>query len=83
MPTSPLKDVEYELYKLSPEDRVKLIDSKLEHLQKLKSNSDKQHLNDCYIQELNEIKKNMCIYSHRSIVAHLFESLMTNRDKSV
>ena len=33
MPTSPLKDVEYELYKLSPEDRVKLIDSKLQHLQ--------------------------------------------------
>ena len=83
MPTSPLKEFEYELYKLSPEDRVKLIDSKLEHLQKLKSNSDKQHLNDCYIQELNEIKKNMYIYSHRSIVAHLFESLMTNRDKSV
>ena len=72
MPASPLKEFEYELYKLSPEDRVKLIDSKLEHLQKLKSNSDKQHLNDCYIQELNEIKKNMYIYSHRSIVARSF-----------
>ena len=72
MPASPLKEFEYELYKLSPEDRVKLIDSKLEHLQKLKSNSDKQHLNDCYIQELNEIKKNMYIYSHRSIVASSF-----------
>ena len=29
MPTSPFKEFEYELYKLSPEDRVKLIDSKL------------------------------------------------------
>ena len=54
MPTFPLKEFEYELYKLSPEDRVKLINSKLEHLQKLKSNGD---LNDYYIQELNEMKK--------------------------
>ena len=29
MPASPLKEFEYELYKLSLEDRVKLIDSKL------------------------------------------------------
>ena len=83
MPTSPLKEFEYELYKLLPEDRVKLIYSKLEHLQTLKSNGNKHHLNDCYIQELNEMKKNMHIYSHRSHIAHLFESLMTNRDKSV
>ena len=83
MPASPLKEFEYELYKISPEDRVKLIDSKLEHLQKLKSNGDKHHLNDYYIQELNKMKKNMHIYSHRSLIAHLFESLMTNRDKSV
>ena len=56
MPTSPLKEFEYELYKILPEDRVKLIDSKLEHLQKLKSKSDKHHLNDYYIQEVNEMK---------------------------
>ena len=29
------------------------------------------------------MKKNMHIYSHRSHIAHSFESLMTNRDKSV
>ena len=63
MPASPLKEFEYELYKISPEDRVKLIDSKLEHLQKLKSNGDKHHLNDYYIQELNEMKKT-CTYIH-------------------
>ena len=53
MPTSQLKEFEYELYKLLPEDRVKLIESKLEHLQRAKSNNDKHHLNDYYIQELN------------------------------
>ena len=83
MPASPLKVFEYELYKLLPEDRVKLIDSKLEHLVKLKSNGGRHHLNDYYIQELNKMKKNMHIYSHRSPIAHLFESLMSNRDKSV
>ena len=42
MPISPLKEFEYELYKVSPapKDRKKLIVSKLEHLEKLKSNGD-------------------------------------------
>ena len=62
MPTFPLKEFEYGLYKLLPEDWVKLIDSKLDLLEKLKSNGDKHHLNDYYIQELNEMKKNMHIY---------------------
>ena len=83
MPTFPLKELEYELYKLSPEDRVKLINSKLEHLQKLKSNGDKHDLNDYYIQELNEMKKKKHIYSYKSLIAHLFESLMTNSDRFV
>ena len=83
MPTSPLKEFEYKLYKLSSEDRVKLIDSKLEHLQKLKSNGDRHYLNDYYIDELNKMKKNVHTYSYRSLVSHLFESLMTNRDNSV
>ena len=83
MPTSPLKEFEYKLYKLSSEDRVKLIDSKLEHLRKLKSNGDRHYLNDYYIDELNKMKKNVHTYSYRSLVSHLFESLMTNRDNSV
>ena len=83
MPTSPLKEFQYKLYKLSPEDRVKLIDSKLEHLHKLKSNGDRHYLNGYYIDELNKMKKNVHTYSYRSLVSHLFESLMTNRDKSV
>ena len=57
MPASPLKVFEYELYKLLPEDRVKLIDFKLKHPEKLKSNGDTHNLNDYYIQELNKIKK--------------------------
>ena len=57
MPTCPLKEFEYELYKLLPEDRVKLIDFKLKHLEKLKSNGDTHYLNDYYIQELNKMKK--------------------------
>ena len=83
MPTSPLKEFEYKLYKLSPEDRVKLIDSTLEHLQKLKFNGDRHYLNDYYIDELNKMNKNVHTYSYRSLVSHLFESLVTNRDKSV
>ena len=55
MPASPLKVFEYELYKLLPEDRVKLIDFKLKHPEKLKSNGDTHYLNDYYIQELNKI----------------------------
>ena len=57
MPAPPLKVFEYELYKLLPEDLVKLIDFKLKHPEKLKSNGDTHYLNDYYIQELSKIKK--------------------------
>ena len=63
MPTSPLREFEYELYNLSPKERIELINSKLEDLEKSKSNGDKNHLIDYYIQELNKIKKTYtCIH---------------------
>ena len=56
MPTPPLREFEYELYNLSLKERIELIDSKLEDLEKSKSNGDKS-LIDYYIQELNKMKK--------------------------
>ena len=38
MPTSPLKEFEYEIFALMPEDRVMMINFKLDHLQKKKKN---------------------------------------------
>ena len=41
MPTPPLREFEYELYNFSLKERIELIDSKLEDLEKSKSNGDK------------------------------------------
>ena len=49
MPTPPLREFEYELYNLSLKERIELIDSKLEDLEKSKYNGDKSHLIDYYI----------------------------------
>ena len=57
MPTPPLREFEYELYNFSLKERIELIDSKLQDLEKSKSNGDKNHLIDYYIQELNKMKK--------------------------
>ena len=63
MPTPPLREFEYELYNFSLKERIELIDSKLEDLEKSKSNGDKSHLIDYYIQELNKMKKTCtCIH---------------------
>ena len=57
MPTPPLREFEYELYNFSLKERIELIDSKLQDLEKSKFNGDKNHLIDYYIQELNKMKK--------------------------
>ena len=77
MPTPPLREFEYELYNLSPKERIKLIDSKLEDLEKSKSNGDKSNLIDCYIQELNKMKKNVHVYSYKSPLSYLYDSTIS------
>ena len=74
MPTPPLREFEYELYNFSLKERIELIDSKLEDLEKSKSNGDKSHLIDYYIQKLNKMKKNVHMYSYKSPLSYLCDS---------
>ena len=53
-----------------PEDRVMMINSKLDHLHKLKSNGGNSSIFNCYIQELNRMKNDAYkypIYSHLGV----------------
>ena len=76
MPTPPLREFEYELYNLSLKERIELIDSKLEDLEKSKSNGDKS-LIDYYIQELNKMKKNVHMYSYKSPLSYLYDTTIS------
>ena len=76
MPTPPLREFEYELYNFSLKERIELIDSKLEDLEKSKSNGDKS-LIDYYIQELNKMKKNVHMYSYKSPLSYLYDSTIS------
>ena len=68
MPTPPLREFEYELYNFSLKERIELIDSKLQDLEKSKFNGDKNHLIDYYIQELNKMKKKTCTCIHINLL---------------
>ena len=76
-PSAPLREFEYELYNLSLKERIELIDSKLEELEKSKSNGDKNHLIDDYIQALNKMKKNVHMYSYKSPLSYLDDSTIS------
>ena len=77
MPTPPLREFEYELYNFSLKERIELIDSKLEDLEKSKFNGDKNHLIDYYIQELNKMKKNLNMYSYKSPLSYLYDTTIS------
>ena len=68
MPTSPLKESEYGISALMPEDRVMMINFKLDHLQKkIKSNDGDKSIINHYIHELTKMKDDAYkypIYSH-------------------
>ena len=66
-----------ELYNLSLKERIELIDSKFKDLEKSKSNGDKSHLLDYYIQELNKMKKNVHMYSYKSPLLYLYDSTIS------
>ena len=53
MPLNPIRNFEWEMSAYMPEDRVIMINSKLYHLHKLKSNGDNSSIINYYIQELS------------------------------
>ena len=77
MPTPPLREFEYELYNFSLKERIELIDSRLQDLEKSKFNGDKNHLIDYYIQELNKMKKNLNMYSYKSPLSYLYDTTIS------
>ena len=70
MPLNPIRNFECEISAYMPEDRVMMINSKLDHLNKLTSNSDNRSIINYYIQELNRNKNDAYkypIYSHLGV----------------
>ena len=70
MPINPIRNSECEISPYMPKDRVMMIDFKLNHLHKLKSNGDNSSTINHYIQELNRIKNDAYkypIYSHLAV----------------
>ena len=70
MPLNPIRNFEREISAYMPEDRVMMIISKLDHLNKLKSNGDNRSIINYYIQELNRMKNDAYkypIYSHLGV----------------
>ena len=67
MPLNPIRNCECEISAYMSEDRVMMINSKLDRLNKLKSNGDNRPIINYYIQELNRMKNDTYkypIYSH-------------------
>ena len=70
MSLNPIKNFECEISAYTPEDRVMMINSKLDHLHKLKSNGGNSSIINYYIQELNRMKNDAYkypIYSHLGV----------------
>ena len=70
MPLNPIKNFECEISAYTPEDRVMMVNSKLDHLHKLKSNGGNSSVINYYIQELNRMKNDAYkypIYSHLGV----------------
>ena len=70
MPLNPNRNFECEISAYMPEDGVMMINSKLDHLNKLKSKGDNRPIINYYIQELNRMKNDAYkypIYSHLGV----------------
>ena len=79
MPTSPLKEFEYEIAALMPEDKVNMINVKLNLLHKLKSQEKDTRLTDYYIEELTKMKEDAYkypVYSHLGVYLPEYGVLM-------
>ena len=69
-PTPPLKQFEYEIAALMPEDKVNAINVKLNLLHTLKSEGKDTRLTDYYIEELTKMKEDAYkypVYSHLGV----------------
>ena len=70
MPLNPIRNFECEISAYMPEDRVMMINSKLDRLHKLKSNGSDSLTINYYIQELNRMKNDAYkypTYSHLGV----------------
>ena len=70
MPLNPIRNFECEISAYMAEDRVMMINSKLDHVHKLKSNGSDILLINYYIQELNRMKNDAYkypAYSHLGV----------------
>ena len=79
MLTPSLKEVEYEIDALMLEDKVNVINIKLNHLHKLKSEGKDTRLTDYYIEELTKIKEDAykyLVYSHLGVYLLEYSVLM-------
>ena len=79
MPTPPLKELEYEIAALMPEDKVNMINVKLNRLHELKSEEKDTRLTDYYIEELTKMKEDAYkypVYSHLGVYLPEYGELM-------
>ena len=79
MPTPPLKEFEYEIAALMPEDKVNMINVKLNRLHELKSEEKDTRLTDYYIEELTKMKEDAYkypVYSHLGVYLPEYGELM-------
>ena len=70
MPLNPIRSFKCEISAYMSQDREIMINSKLDHLHKLKSNDGNSSITNYYIQELNRMKNDAykCpIYSHLGV----------------
>ena len=79
MPAPPLKKFEYEIAALMPEDKVNMINVKLNRLHELKSEEKDTRLTDYYIEELTKMKEDAYkypVYSHLGVYLPEYGELM-------
>ena len=79
MPAPPLKEFEYEIAALMPEDKVNMINVKLNRLHELKSEEKDTRLTDYYIEELTKMKEDAYkypVYSHLGVYLPEYGELM-------
>ena len=59
---NPIRNFECEILAYMSEDRIMMINSQLDHLNKLKSNGDNKPIINYYVQELNRMKNDAYKY---------------------
>ena len=76
MPTSPFKQFEYEIAALIPSEKVNMINVRLNHLHKLKSEGKDTRLTDYYIEKLTKVKEDTYKYSVYSHLGYIYLNIV-------